>query len=286
MKSLMKKLISSVPFFLVCLVMFSCASSSLNEGSMVKKRRYNKGWHVDLGRYHKERADVGIKSDNPVFSPANDTTALEEKPELPLTASPEAKDSSNVAVKASEVTTVLNDSVAEVMEKEGKCDTITFRDGKKILAKIGEVNEDKVSYRLCDNLNGPEFSHKTSLIEKLEFSNGTEVIIKDYYTFPVEENQEYEKEEGPKKVELMSALSFSTFALSLLLLFTSFSWLVLLTLPLSLTLGILGLMKVQKNEDKLKGTWLAMTGIIGSGLAVILFLAVLVIALIALSTFN
>jgi len=277
----MKNYFNSFLLVLVGLVLFSCASSSLADNSIVKKRRYKKGWHIDLGNRNVNTLTKSAGG-NPFSLPELLDSSSKETPEVPVV---ETTAEEVVSVDSTEVTsesalkTAAEPNVAEMeLSEEKKCDTIVFNDGKRILAVIGKVSKKEVTYKLCDNPDGPEFSHKTSLIKKLQFGIGTETVIKDYYTF--DDSDEEEPKDEKKKVEVLSLLSLIFFGLSLLLVTTG-AW--LLTLPASLILGIVGLFRIKRFKEKFKGRWMALTGVIGSSIGILAVVAAILILIAAFS---
>jgi hypothetical protein len=268
----MKNYLNYLLFTLVCLLIFSCASTSLTESS-VKKRRYNSGWHVDLGRHHNDSKVTKNSAPSKSFSAALDTTETEIS-DVPTQKSDNGI-SDNTVTAPSDVVPLVAVPVEEGKQEviENKCDTIVFNDGKKILAKIAAVSQKKVSYHLCDNLDGPKFSHETSLINKLQFANGTKTVISDYYSFDAPEEKELEVAEEDKKYEVLSLLSLIFLGISPFLLLNGF-W--ILTIPIALILGIIGLLRIKRYSKKFKGRWMALTGVIGAATFIILIAALIV----------
>jgi hypothetical protein len=179
---------------------------------MIKKRRYNKGWHVDLGRNHGDKGSVN--SSKPDFTHAllMDTSVVEEAAIQVGKVAPISPDSSSretETVIPTEVKPVIEDTI-ETKPVENKCDTIVFNNGKRILAKVNTVDKVKVTYKLCNNLDGPDFSHETYLVNKLQFADGYEVVVSDYYDFSETNDSSLEEEvdEKDKKNEIFSLLSF------------------------------------------------------------------------------
>jgi len=290
----MKKYINILFVSLVGILLYSCATSSLTDGSFVKKRRYNKGWHVDLGGNHSQSLTAGTSAERNMVPSLKDFSASEVSPvtnlesteNLPAEKNTTESDTLNNIPASTKNGGTNQDSLASVNVEftdslEFKCDTIVFKDGKRILAKIGTINKEKVSYKLCDNPEGPEFSHETSLIEKIQFTNGTETLISDYYTFDKKEKvvreQEGEVAKEDKKIEGFSIASLGLVALSVLLLATTAWVAILLTLPLALGFGITGLIRIKQNVKKYKARWIALSGTVLSSIGVAILATLLIL---------
>jgi len=51
-------------------------------------------------------------------------------------------------------------------------DTIIKRDSSKILAKVIEIDIDKIRYKKAENINGPDYLILIALVKEIHFSNG------------------------------------------------------------------------------------------------------------------
>ena len=65
------------------------------------------------------------------------------------------------------------------------CDLIIFTDGNETSAKIIEITQYEIKYKLCDNLDGPLFTKSVSSVFKIKYANGTSQVMNspsnDYY---------------------------------------------------------------------------------------------------------
>ena len=349
------------------LCLFSCASHHFYDATTIKKRRHQKGWHVDFGGNNRKNKIQIISESKPlpnaVSSPnlvaplqkehdqtisknnlggtkgegvlasssvnkavkldsgsekgskkgsestydttQNTTQAITNKTNrnngsLALTASGKELDEktasgSQEAPELSqsqdslEVNKVDSDNQKNSKDQQGRgsqedtgldlsssCDTLIFKDGKRILAKVTQVTQKKVSYKLCDNPKGPKFQHDTQLIKTIKFGNGTSINIDDYYSFKAtsfiptvqEDKKEFLFQE--KKIETLSLLSLIAITMSVFI-----GPLALFSIPIALLCGILGLMRINKNKGKFKNAWMAVTGIVLSGIATVIIGGVL-----------
>jgi len=65
-----------------------------------------------------------------------------------------------------------------VLNNSDTCDIIFKRDGEKIQAKVTEVGEDLIKYKICDFLTGPTYSISTENITMIMYSNGRTDVFK------------------------------------------------------------------------------------------------------------
>jgi hypothetical protein len=287
----MKNYVNILFLFLVGILVFSCTSSSLTDGSIITKRRYNKGWHVNLSHHRSENLTTGFgfersmapelrdSSTNNV-APVSDLESVENSSNKKSTIENDSLNTvpSNAAINYNNLASIASANAEITDSLENKCDTIVFKDGKRILAKVQTIDKNKICYKLCNNPDGPDFSHETSLIEKLQFPNGTVTKIGDYYTFDEKEKVEQEIEEVAgknKKVEGFSLASLSLFGLSFILLLSPAWILILLTLPLALAFGIAGLIRFKQNAKRYKARWVGYAGTVLSSIGVVALLVIL-----------
>jgi len=58
-----------------------------------------------------------------------------------------------------------------------KCDVIIMKSGEEISAKVTEVGEDLIKYKLCDNQDGPLFIITRSKVFMIKYPNGTKTVF-------------------------------------------------------------------------------------------------------------
>jgi TM2 domain-containing membrane protein YozV len=60
---------------------------------------------------------------------------------------------------------------------ENQCDIIILKTGREILAKVLEIGNAEVKYKMCDNVDGPTISINKSDVFMIKYPNGTSTII-------------------------------------------------------------------------------------------------------------
>jgi len=143
------------------LTIFLFASLILSSCSVkmdLAKRKYNKGWHIQL---NSNKANVSknktysspIEHDNLIAS-VNDITIQEINP-------------------------VLDTPFEKIDKKKEECAEIIMRSGEIIKAKITEVGVAEIKYKKCNNLTGPTYAQKKSDVFMIKYPNGTTDVFKE-----------------------------------------------------------------------------------------------------------
>lgn len=163
---------------------------------------------------------------------------------------------------------------ALVIEKNTCGDLIMLRDGTEIKAKVIEVGTDKISYKRCDNLEGPLFVVQTDNVFMIKYISGAkEVFEKKEVADPSSSlsSQELVKNLPVKQKNNKNAVwSFVTFCLFFLY----------ITIPISFICGLIALIQHRKDPTKYKNMWMAY---IPMGVFAFIILIALIVALIALA---
>jgi len=105
-----------------------------------------------------------------------------------------------------------NNNLHSKKETAADCDVIHFRDGTEIEAKVTEVTDYEIKYKLCNNLDGPTFTKRAYDVFKIKYSNGqdqlfntdTNASTNDYETV----SESLGMEEGEKSQSIAIALWF------------------------------------------------------------------------------
>ncbi len=150
--------------FFICLIGLITVSCS------VKKRVYQKGYYVDWA-FNKKKSNKEIaqtKSAEKVSNP--ETSKINEEIET-ITANSE-KGIKNLHLQKNKNLLLPGDTCG---------DQIFFKSGDIIVAKVVEVSEDKIKYKRCDNLTGPQFVVSKSTVQRIKYANG---ITEDVITSP------------------------------------------------------------------------------------------------------
>lgn len=161
-------------FLLVLLILLlsSCAIS-------MEKRRYRPGYHVET---------VSLKQSSQIHrgKEMKSEPTLAELPSIENSSTPEVKNErKEIREMPSNPETKCIEPVIELKEREknkrdgDSCDVIFTAAGKRIQAKVIEITEKYVNYKLCDDPKGRLFSVKTKEIDNITLRNGELFVPKD-----------------------------------------------------------------------------------------------------------
>jgi hypothetical protein len=215
----------------------------------MEKRMYMSGYNIDRNTSkNKIEKNIMTNVDNINKTSTEKPTII--KPNETLTASlvkPEETVTPNCFLETPKITTKSTkiDGKSELNSflPNEDCDVIILKNGQEIIAKVVEVGQTEIKYKMCDNLNGPTFSKNKSEVLKIKYPNGSTTLIET------------------KKTEQNSLIGF---ILSLLIIPSMF-----ITVPLGLVFSVvsvifsvIGLMKFKKEPTKWKGKGFAIAGIV------------------------
>jgi hypothetical protein len=110
-------------------------------------------------------------------------------------------------VKSQNSSNHLNSNVSTILNET--CDLIILKDGSEIKAKVLEINDDNIKYKLCDNLAGPTFTKSKDLIFMIKYPNGTSTVVNSMETKSTTTKSDTELESTKKKVEPLAVIGFS-----------------------------------------------------------------------------
>lgn len=65
------------------------------------------------------------------------------------------------------------------------CDIIILRNGEELQAKVIEISETEIKYKLCSNLDGPVFIKLSSEVFKIRYPNGSSTVIPEKKVAPL-----------------------------------------------------------------------------------------------------
>ncbi len=116
----------------------------------------------------------------------------------------------NTKLKKIEKKVKKDNSWRSKIEMAADCDVIHFRDGTEIEAKVTEVTDYEIKYKLCNNLDGPTFTKRADVIFKIKYANGQDQLFNadtnantnDYETV----SESLGMEEGEKSQSIAIAL--------------------------------------------------------------------------------
>ena len=251
----MKKLI----VFIFSIVLFGSCSSE-----KILSERLTHDWNIN----YLDNDDVKNS-----FTTIEDYQYINEKPNNVL-----SNELENESLTASTKTVITNNKKeltsllrkVRELELDEDCDNIIFKNADELSAKVIEITTDVVKYKRCDNLDGPLISVSKNEILMIRYKNGTKEIFKGNVKKTLEEDLKTSNNKD-LKTESLALTSMITGILACLL---PLSFLAVIFLVLSLVLSLIGLTRISKSPDKLKGKGFGIAGFI---LGVIAGLGVLIL---------
>ena len=151
-------LVHLITLLILSIVLSACTSTSNTRSSNgFEKRRYTKGYHIDIRKHHESRvAKHFIKLEKKIWD-------LREGYK---------KDEDNTSVKSP-----LPGSKNSVTYTEDCGDEILFKTGDKEKVKIIEVGQIDITYKKCDNLAGPSYIIDKSKVSSILYASGKKVVF-------------------------------------------------------------------------------------------------------------
>lgn len=248
-------------FYSVILIVILLSSCS------VKKRIYRDGYAVDWAWSKKKAVKESGKaeaSDAP-FAKASKFNDLPLKSNLASTA--KVKELSDADFDGKKGLILLQDTCG---------DQIFFKSGDIIVAKVLEITEDKIKYKRCDNLEGPQFVVLKSSVQVIKYSNGVTENIEPSVSNPNSEISQGPRPNVPLKVHPKAIGSIIACALGFV------PFLFFIPFIISLVMSKNAIKEIEANPKIYKGTLLAEVAHGISLFMLILIGVVLAIFLIAL----
>ena len=149
----------------------------------------------------------------------------------------------------------LSKKVEELIEVDGDCDNIIFKNGDELSAKVIEITQDVVKYKRCDNLDGPLISVNKYELLMIRYKNGSKEIFKD-------NSPEFENKEIDKSKLKTQGLGLSSMIIGLVGLLVPSSIVLIILSPLAIIFSSIAMVKIKKNPEKFKGKGFAITGLV------------------------
>jgi hypothetical protein len=162
----------------------------------------------------------------------------------------------------------------------GNCDTVVMQDGSQFKAIVTEVRPSEIFYKMCDDPEGATFSIKTAALRYIQYANGSKV---DYERKAA---SSITSKNTNQDTDPLAIAAFATGLGSLLSVLVSsvigpFGFIGFFGFIAAFILGLMSLRNIKKSKGKLKGSGMAIAGlIIGIGgilLLALLFLLILLI---------
>jgi len=244
----------------------------------VQKRKYQKGFYVN--RVHpkaKSTVDTHKSAKNYKIAPATDV-----KTSIPLR-SGDALISANLQGEVENFPAKKNTSLSQTYEQTDSCDVLIFRDGSEISAKIIEVGITAVTYKRCDNPEGPTYSTFKRDLFMIKYANGSREVIKESAPVVKQNNniQNYNLGSKPRVMDPEAIISFLLSVASVVIGFIPFEFpeiALLLIFAIALVafiFAIRSMRRVKRNPELYKGRGLARASLIISAIILGIYVIVL-----------
>jgi hypothetical protein len=149
--------------------------------------------------------------------------------------------------------------------KAPQCDLLILKNGQELKVKVIEVGTKEVRYKLCENLEGPMFVKDKSEVFLIKYPNGTSSIISEIES---ETRAVKNPVSTEKKIEAFS-LSGAIASIIGLFAFGVFFG------SAAVIFGAIGLSKINKDPEHLKGKEYAIAGIIVGIIDIVAFFILL-----------
>lgn len=181
---------------LLLILLGSCSGSEeVTSSGPLQKRKYNKGWHLQLGG-EKESNSTAVQEErgrNEKGEGAKGELSASANRESPIPQEP------------------------EVGGEDQECDEIIKTDGERIKAKVTRIGTDKIEYKKCGREDGPTYEILKSNVKSIRYPDGEsdefesaeeggnekseEAESDDYYVDPEDREEEDKAEEDLEKEE-------------------------------------------------------------------------------------
>jgi hypothetical protein len=142
----------------------------------IQKRAYRGGYYIAWNK-NVEKPDKGNNSGGGLSkSKKMDLAQLNLKP----------KEKINLSVQLlASIKTIIPKAVfTSTKTYLDNCDTIIFKSGKMVAAKVIEITGTEVKYKYCNNQDGPLFVNSKSELSQINFASGQKEIFEDQAVQP------------------------------------------------------------------------------------------------------
>ncbi len=276
MKSITHKIIIINLIFVLCgIIIFSSCGTSFE----ISKRRYNKGFFVDVSSKKSSSNLFGLNNKTEVKKIQLIKTVV-----IPIPESSEKKGIKTLLASTSKKIisskyNQLKHFSTKVQDIVDECDIIIFSNGDEVKGKVQEITETEIKYKRCDNLTGPTYTANKSKVFMIRYANGTKDVItpanttsvpsQDFHTPPTSTN----KDQGANKKEETGSSGVASIVFAIVGLLMGGLAIGIAFEVIAIILGAVGLGK----NRKLKG--LAIAGFIIGLLSIVSFAAAVAIFL-------
>jgi hypothetical protein len=239
----------------------------LTFGCSVEKRIHNSGYHISKNSkslVNKDKSQNTESKHTVVESRGNKETVAQEESKSNAN---EIKHYSSDVIASTDQDIVFSFESRDIVKLNETCDIIILKDGTEIKAKVLEINEDNVKYKMCDNLDGPTFTKNKGLIFMIKYPNGASTVINADDKNRTIESSKIDSNYEQKEFEPLAAIGFAFNLLSLLILLIE---IVAFIIPITSALfGLTGAIlliissrKFKSNPNKYKGKGFLIAGLV------------------------
>lgn len=133
----------------------------------LNKRIYRPGYNIEWIGSHKTPVKRELANNSHIKTPATEITN-------PLKGTVTASAENSITpLKTQTFLLFQKQHTRTVTNNLDGCDTIIFKNGLKIKAKILEIGSNEIKYKMCDNQDGPLFIKNTNDIARINHANGS-----------------------------------------------------------------------------------------------------------------
>lgn len=138
----------------------------------IEKRRYNKGYHVELSQKQKNKTQVSsnITTNKKVEAKKNEAISL-------------TNDTQNIPIDSLKAIPVVSSHITtdrpnptkpllRIIHRDDKCDIIRLLNGTEIEVMIQNIDKKEVSYRKCNDPDRSIYKIPTKNIQEITLTNG------------------------------------------------------------------------------------------------------------------
>lgn len=177
---------------MIAMLFASCSSSEFASNGVIQKRKYLKGYHVNL--IAKTAKTESIKKDLEFFKKSaenSDKTNQESIIDDVIMIQERECNSDNDIMSADiSVSPIENNTIGifpisrdkthgkqNIFSRTEACDILTLKNGNEIEVKVIEIGTSEIRYKKCDNPEGPTITVRKSEVFSIKYPNGSKDII-------------------------------------------------------------------------------------------------------------
>lgn len=177
-------------------IVSSCGTTDhVVSGNLIQKRKYNSGWYLSS---FAKKTNITTSQEN--ADTHHHTTLTSQKLSVnngayePTTSKPLEPDFSQTSASTGKPAVSHYKAINKyerLSVQENECDIIILKNGQEIRAKVLEVGQTEIRYKMCDNPEGPTFTKSKSEVSSIKYPNGTSTEISpldDYAPAPSQDD--------------------------------------------------------------------------------------------------